>query len=280
MRFITAGDIKLKKRQRYARKGDNGKVLVVAGSMEYIGAAYLAAMAAFRSGVDIVVVAAPEKVAWALNCLSADLITRKFKGDFFTAAAVDKIIDMSKDFDVTLVGNGIGRNPSTMKFAAAVCEKASGLKVIDADAIRAVKLQNLRSAILTPHMGEYEALMKHSQCSGKFEDAQKIIGSNILLVKGYPIGKKRVNAIISADKIAFAQLGNPGMTVGGTGDVLAGLSAGLLAQENDLFKAAAAAVYANGKAADALVPKYGYGFTASDLLQKLPKVLQKLYQES
>ncbi len=278
MNFITAADIRLKKRQKYARKGDNGKVLVIAGSIEYIGAAYLAGMAAFRSGVDRVVIAAPEKAAWALNCLSPDFITRKFKGEFFTTAAAGKIVEMSRDFDVTLVGNGIGRNLATMKFAEAACGKIKGLKVIDADALRAVRLQKLQNALLTPHMLEYEALMRNSRCSGKFEDVQKIIGSNVLLVKGYPVGKIRVNVIVSADKIAYAELGNPGMTVGGTGDVLAGLTAGFLSQEKDLFKAACAAVYANGKAADVLLKKYGYGFTASELLDTLPASLKQLWK--
>ena len=276
MKLITAADIKLRKRERYARKGDNGKILVIAGSIDYIGAAYLAGMAAFRSGADLVVVAAPEKVAWALNCLSPDIITRKFKGDFFTSESAAKIAEMSKSSDVAAIGNGIGRTPETRKFARTVCTMIKGFKVIDADAIRAVRLQQLGNAILTPHMGEYEALMRNSDCSGKLEDVQNIIGNNVILAKGYPYGKRRVNAIIAKEKIAYVPLGNPGMTVGGTGDVLAGLVAGLLAQEKDLFKAAAAAVYANGKAADQLLKKYGYGFTASDLVEKLPAVLKQL----
>ena len=107
MHLITAADVKLKKRRPDSHKGENGRVLVVAGSINYAGAAYLAGMAAFRSGVDAVVVAAPEKVAWAINCLSPDIITKKFRGDFFTATAINEIVKLSKKFDVTLIGNGI-----------------------------------------------------------------------------------------------------------------------------------------------------------------------------
>ena len=280
MQFITAAGLKLKKREKGSHKGQNGRVLVVAGSIDYVGTAYLAGMAAFRSGVDAVVVAAPEKVAWAVNCLSPDFITKKFKGDFFTAAAVRQIVEMSKKFDVTLIGNGIGKDAQTLKFAAAACRMIKGPKVIDADAISAVRLQDVQNAIFTPHKAEYDVLMRNSNLGmdTPLRTVQTAVGSNVLLIKGYPaIKKQHVDAIVSRSKVAYNKTGNAGMTVGGTGDVLAGLTAGLLAQEKDLFKAACAAAYANGKAGDLLKQKYGWGFTASDLLEKLPVVLKRLY---
>ncbi|MBI2142866.1 NAD(P)H-hydrate dehydratase [Candidatus Woesearchaeota archaeon] len=278
MRFITTTDVKLKRRKPTSHKGDNGKVLVVAGSIDYAGAAYLAGMAAFRSGVDAVVVAAPEKVAWAINCLSPDFITTKFKGDFFTAAAIKEIVKMSRKFDATLIGNGIGKNVQTLKFAAAVCRGIKGSKVIDADAISSVRMQDVQNAIFTPHHGEYGVLLRNSRCSNDLRQVQRIIGSNVLLVKGYTaVAKQHLDAIISKNRIAYSRTGNAGMTVGGTGDVLAGLAAGILAQGKDLFKAAAAAAYVNGKAGDMLLRKYGYGFTASDLVEKLPVVLKQLW---
>ncbi len=282
MRFITAAEVKLRKREPYSHKGDNGRVLVVAGSIDYVGAAYLAGMAAFRSGVDAVVIAAPEKVAWAINCLSPDFITKKFRGDFFTTAAIKEVVKMSQKFDVTLIGNGIGKNAGTLQFAAAVCEKIKGLKVIDADAISAVRLQDVQNAIFTPHHAEYDLLLRNSGCGHDVRQVQRIVGGNVLLVKGYKSAvaaakAAHTSAIISKDKLMFNKTGNAGMTVGGTGDVLAGLCAGLLAQEKNLFKAAAAAAYANGKAGDLLLRKYGYGFTASDLVEKLAIVLKQLW---
>lgn len=276
MRPITAADIKLKPRNPNSRKGDNGRVLVVGGSIDYVGAVYLAGMAAFRAGVDLVHVAAPEKVAWALNCLSPDLITKKFRGDFFSTAAVKEVVAMSQKFDVTVIGNGIGKDVKTLKFANAICRKIRGRKVIDADAISAIRLQDVQNAVITPHMGEYAVLTRNSNCKGDFRQLQRIIGSNIVVLKGH-IDKKagRVNAIVSNDAVAYAKGGNPGMTVGGTGDVLAGLIAGLIAQHNEPMNAVKAALYANGKAADALLRKHGYGFTASDLLEEVPQVLKK-----
>ncbi len=278
MRFITLADLKLKKREKASHKGQNGRVMVVAGSLEYVGAAYLAGMAAFRSGVDAVVLAAPEKVAWAVNCLSPDFITKKFKGDFFTAAAISQIVEMSRSFDVTLIGNGLGRNAETLKFAAAVCKRASGFKVIDADALASVRIQDVRNSLFTPHHAEYELLLRNSGCTDSFEQVQKILGSNVVLAKGYGSSKKRhVDTVIAKGRVAYNSTGNFGMTVGGTGDVLAGLAAGILAQEKDLFKAACAAAYANGKAGDLLLKKYGWGFTASDMVDKLPAALKPLW---
>ncbi|MBI3036490.1 NAD(P)H-hydrate dehydratase [Candidatus Woesearchaeota archaeon] len=269
MHFITAADVRLKPRRKDSHKGDNGRVLVVAGSIDYVGAAYLAGMAAFRSGVDAVVVAAPEKVAWAINCLSPDFITKKFKGDFFTTTAIKEIVEMSKKFDVTLIGNGMGKNVQTLKFAAAVCRKITGFKVVDADAIAAVRLQDVKNTIFTPHHAESDLLLRNSGCSEN--GVKKVIGTNVILLKG------STDKVISKDKTAYNKTGNAGMTVGGTGDVLAGLAAGILAQEKDLFKSAAAAAYVNGKAGNLLLRKYGWGFTASDLVDKLPVALKRLW---
>ena len=276
MKCLATADIKLKPRKKDSRKGDNGRVLVIGGSIDYVGAAYLAGMAAFRAGADLVTIAAPGRVAWVINCLSPDLITKKFEGNFFTVAAINEAVKISKKFDVTLIGNGLGKNAKTLKFAAEACREIKGPKVIDADAISAIRIQDVQDSILTPHLGEYAALMMNSNCNGGFRQLQRTIGSNIVLLKGY-IDKKagRVNAIISRDGIAYAKGGNPGMTVGGTGDVLAGLVAGLVAQHNEPLAAAKAALYANGKAADALLRKYGYGFTASDLLEKVPEALRR-----
>ena len=114
--------------------------------------------------------------------------------------------------------------------------------------------------------------------TGQNHRTESSYGSNVVLAKGYGNSKKRhVDAIIAKDRVAYSSTGNAGMTVGGTGDVLAGLAAGILAQEKDLFRAACAAAYVNGKAGDLLMKKYGWGFTASDLVDKLPAALKPLW---
>ncbi|MBI2664324.1 NAD(P)H-hydrate dehydratase [Candidatus Woesearchaeota archaeon] len=256
----------MKPRKSDSHKGDNGKVLVVGGSIDYVGAVYLAGMAAFRAGVDNVTIVAPEKVAWAINCLSPDFITVKVRGSYFTAAAADKILQLSKNFDVVLIGNGLGTRAATKKFAASVVKKIKKPKVIDADAIKAVKIQDVSNAILTPHKKEFEILLKNSGCSEKNVKAE--MGNNVIIVKGM------VDKIFSKNKTKLNRTGHAGMTVAGTGDVLAGITAGILAQEKDLWAAACIATYVNGKIGEKLSKRFGYGYTASDMLDLIGKEVE------
>ena len=100
MQYISKKDIKLPKRKKSSKKGDNGRVLVIGGSKEYVGAVALAGLAALRSGADWVTVVAPEKVAWAVNCLSADLVAVKLKGEYFSLKHVNDVVRLAKKHDV------------------------------------------------------------------------------------------------------------------------------------------------------------------------------------
>ena len=97
------------------------------------------------------------------------------------------------------------------------------------------------------------------------KNIQRIIGNNVIIVKA------AVDKIISKNKIAYNKTGHPGMTVSGTGDVLAGLTAGMLAQNKDLWKSAVASAHVNGSIGQKLSKKFGYGFTASDMLNLIGK---------
>jgi len=260
--------MKLSKRKNSSHKGDNGRTLFVGGSIDYVGAVYLAGMAALRSGADNVTIAAPEKVAWAINRLSPDFITVKIKGEYFTAATVNKILKLSKKFDVVVIGNGLGTRKETKKFVSTIIKKIKTLKVIDADAIKAIKLQDVSNAIITPHKKEFEILLKNSHCNKK--NFRGKLGDNVIVVKS------ATDKIISKNKIAYNRTGHAGMTVAGTGDVLAGLTAGILAQQKNLWKSAVAATYINGKIGQKLSKKHGYGFTASDMLELIGKEVYKL----
>ena len=116
MRYTTKKDIKLPERKKDSKKGDNGRILVVGGSKEYIGAVALAGLAALRSGADWVTVAAPEKVAWAVNCLSADLVTVKLTGDYFSLEHLKEVEELAGRHDVVLLGNGMGLREETRNF--------------------------------------------------------------------------------------------------------------------------------------------------------------------
>lgn len=266
--------MQLKSRRKTSHKGDNGTVLVIGGSEDYIGAPALvgmAALATLRSGADLAIVAAPEKVAWAINRISPDIITKKIKCRNFTPKNVNEIIRLAEKADVVEIGNGIAFTPGAAEFMRQVIKKINKPLVIDAGALRVIRIQDAKRAVLLPHMGELKTLLANSRIREK--EMQKHLGSNVLVKKGHP-----KTAIMSKNKIAYSAIGNAGMTHGGTGDVLAGITAGLIAQGNDLFTSAKMAAYINGKAADYLHRKVGFGYIASDLVKAIPFVLKK-YQK-
>ena len=108
MKFITKKDIKLPVRRKDSHKGDNGLVLAVGGSKDFVGAIALTGLAALRSGADLVKIIAPEKVAWAINAYSLDLMTLKMKGNFVDSDYFEIIKKEIERYDVLLIGNGIG----------------------------------------------------------------------------------------------------------------------------------------------------------------------------
>ena len=257
MKFLTKKDIKIPKRKASSRKGDNGKVLVIGGSKDYVGAAALAGLAALRSGADWVTIAAPEKVGYAINALSADLVVKKYKGDDFCVSRAKDILKFEKGFDAVLIGNGIGMHAKS--FVKKYVRETKKPIVIDADAIKAISLKDVNNAILTPHKREFEILLKNSGLNEKIinEKNLKIIKNNlknnIILLKG-PIDK-----IISKNKIIYNKTGNAGMTKAGTGDVLAGLCVGFLGQGLSLQQSAVNAAYINGIIGDILLKKKNKG---------------------
>jgi NAD(P)H-hydrate epimerase len=266
MKYLSKKDLKIPKRTKKSHKGDNGKVLVIGGSKEYTGAVALAGIAALRTGVDWVTVAVPEKVGWAINALTPDLVVKKYKGDDFCASRAKDILKLAQRFDAVLIGNGIGMHAKS--FCKSFLSKVKKPCVIDADAIKAINLQSINNCILTPHEREFKILLKNSKLNES--NYKTKLKNNIILLKG-PVDK-----IISKNKIIGNKTGNPGMTKAGTGDVLAGLAAGFLGQGLSLFQSAANAAYINGILGDLqLKKKKGYSYLASDLLEDIKKC-QKL----
>jgi len=298
MHHISKKDIKLPKRKETAKKGDNGRVLVVGGSKDYVGAIALAGLAALRSGADWVTVAAPEKVAWAVNCLSADLVTLKLHGDYFSSKHAAEIINLSKKHDVVLIGNGIGLKKETKQFLKKIIKKIDNFKVVDADGIKILSSRDLESSIITPHIKELEIFMKNSKINKRM--IKKIIkeenierkalmtrkaidligikndnGKNFFENNNVILLKSHVDAIISKDKILFTKGGNPGMAKAGTGDVLAGLCAGFLGQSKELLQSAVNASYFNKIIGDILLKKKkGFTYLASDMVSEIQRTVK------
>jgi len=264
MKYITKKQIKLPKRKRTSKKGDNGRVLIIGGSKDYVGCLALAGLAALRTGVDWVTIAAPEKVAWAINCLSPDLVTKKVKGEYFTLRHYTDIIKLTQKFDAVLIGNGIGTKKSTALFVNKITKHLSKPVVIDADALKLIRIQNTHHAIFTPHKKEYEVLMKNSAVS----NVKKVLFDSVIILKG------SIDKIITRDHTYYNKTGNEGMTKAGTGDVLAGLCVGFLAQTKNILQSAINATYINGLVGDILLKKKkGYSYIASDLVEEIKRLI-------
>ena len=286
MRFINKSQVKLVKRSENSHKGNNGLVLVAGGSKDFVGAVTLAGLAALRSGADLVKIAAPEKVAWAINAYSPDLVTMKLKGYCFNQSHSGLIMKLMEKFDVLLIGNGIGLKHETKKFCKETIKKIEKFKVIDADAIKSISMNDAENSIITPHSRELEYFLSNSKISDSIikkinnekniakksqlikKITQKFLDkNNIILLKG------KIDAIISKDKNFYNKTGNAGMTKGGTGDVLAGLCAGFLAQSKDLLQSAINAAYFNGIIGDILLKKKkGFTYLASDMVLEIGKI--------
>ena len=277
---------KLMDRKKTSHKGENGQALIIGGSEEYVGAVALAGLAALRVGCDTVTIAAPEKVAWAVHQYTPDLMSYKIKGAGFNIKNAKEMVKYADRFDAVLIGNGITRRAD--KFCQYFIKKSQKLKVIDADALKSLSFKDFNNSILTPHATELEMLLINSkkefllpklrEANAK-EKAEILQGNlryflqnnNVLLVKG------PTDIIISNSIIAYNRTGNQGMTKGGTGDVLAGITVGFLAKTQDLFKSAVAASYINGYVGDMLLKKKkGYTFIASDIIEDLAKIDKKM----
>ena len=255
------------KRLRSAHKGNYGHVLVVGGDLGYSGAARLAAEAALRVGSGLVSVATRKEHAPYLNIARPELMCRGVDN-------IDELDNLLEKATVLLIGPGLGQSEwSQMLFNKAI-ETGKPL-VLDADGLNllAESPRSKANWILTPHPGEAARLLgiatKAIQAD-RFAAVQAIrkrYGGTVVL-------KGAGTLIASAEKIAVSTTGNPGMASGGMGDVLAGVIAGLNAQNLNLETAARQGVHLHGAAADQAAESDGErGLLASDLFYYLRKLV-------
>lgn len=270
--FVGPGDIQpFLTRPASSHKGDAGRVLVIGGGA-YSGAPALAALAALRAGADIVTVAAPKNVSDIIASFSPNLIVRALSGDRLVEKDIPLISELIKKHDVVVMGMGLGTEDATLDAVRKIvplCMKA----VIDADAlIPEVLHTGHREIIVTPHAGELKRL---SSVEVPGDDKRKLAfvrdfakdNDITVLLKG------RMDIISDGKEIRANRTGNAGMTVGGTGDVLAGLTGALFAK-HDAFSAACAAAFINGAAGDLAFSEFGYGLLATDVIDRIPEAMK------
>ena len=265
--FVGPGDLLALDRPSDSHKGDFGRVMVIGGG-PYTGAPALAAQASLRAGADLAFVAAPEPIADQIQGYSEDLIVEPFLGTRLVAEHVDELVETAEDRDVVVIGPGLGEAEDTRRAVAAFLESYTGSAVVDADALQVVpEVETDADLVCTPHRGEF-AEMGGTDADDWETRAKRVerFAAEIdqtLLVKG------AYDVVSDGERTRVNRTGNPGMTVGGTGDVLAGATGALLAAL-DPFDAAAVGAYVTGRAGDVVAEEYGYGLTASDLLETLP----------
>ena len=289
--FVSYGDfLRLKNRNLSSHKGNNGRLLIVGGSADYSGAPAIAGMAAIGAGADLVYVASPEKSAEAIKSTSPDLIVKSLEGDKLSLSHLDEILKISDNVDAVLMGPGAGIDDETSKLFNVLASKIKKPIVMDADSLKQVELsliKNREDIILTPHIFEFKSFfnveneLKLDIDSYDFKKVDENITQFQQIarrIKGTVIVKGQYDLILQGTKFRINKSGNPGMTVGGTGDALAGICLSLLSQGLDSFDAALLAPYLNGKAGDLAYEAQGYGFGAQDLTQYLGAVMNGLIE--
>ena len=267
--------LKLFERQTSSHKGDNGRVLILGGSQIYTGAPMFSALAALRTGIDLAYLAAPKRVA-DVAARNPNLITIPLEGDHFAPEHLEQIRHLHINSDSIVLGPGIGKESETRDFCNEFCTFSDKPLVIDADALKLLDQENIPSgAILTPHVKEF-ANLTGKALSKDIKKRKELVAKYAMKLQCVILLKSEQDIISDGTKTEVNETGNAGMTVGGTGDVLAGITAGLLAQGVSQFQAAQVAAYVNGKAGDECFQEKKYYFVASDLLEKIPKILADL----
>lgn len=268
-RFCGPGDVFLaiRKRSGTEHKGDFGRVLIVGGSRNYSGTPALVGKAALRAGADLATVCCPRYVAQRLTCCH-DLIIHPLDSEYFIKESdIDQILGLN--FDAVVLGNGLGVEDETKDAVKKLIKCIDKPIVVDADALKLMKPKHIRgNMLLTPHAKEFEVLFgKYPEDRIKETEEYAKEYSCVIVLKG------PVDVISDGKKTKTNHTGNPGMTVGGTGDVLAGI-AGALCCITDTFTAASAAAFLSGLAGDFAYKEKGFSLTASDCIEKIPDAIR------
>lgn len=265
-------------REKDAHKGGFGRILLLCGSRGYTGAAYLAAMGALRSGGGLVFLGVPESIyeIEAVKLNEAIVFPLPDEGGKLSTHAIPEITERLKQMDAVVIGPGLGQSEAVLEVVKTVLQTAKCPVVLDADGINVIAPHKdiLRgrtcTTILTPHVGEFARLsgdVSRGRVTAAVEMA-KDLGCVILL-------KGSGTVITDGETTYINPTGNPGMAVGGSGDVLAGVIGSFLGQGLKPLEAAACGAWVHGAAGDRCAAEIGqYGMLPTDMLHALPRLLK------
>jgi len=251
-------------------KGTNGKLLIIGGG-PYYGAPAMSALAAMRTGVDIVRLAVPEICSPIVASFSPVFVMTSLSGSSLRKDHLDYLLELAKQCDAALIGPGLGLYDATTDTVRRFVRECESPIVIDADGLTALGnnfVSNGRT-ILTPHRKEFERLGGDPD---NVNDSVKELAErthSVILLKG------KVDIITDGKRTRYNTAGNAGMTSAGTGDVLAGIVAGLLSKGMTCFDAAALGAFISGRAGEHAFEEMSYGMIATDVIGNIPKVLKE-----
>jgi len=283
------GDVRLVVRQRKpsSHKGDNGRVLIVGGG-PFSGAPTLAALGALRAGADWVTIAAPKSVSSVISSLSPNLIVQPLSSDILVEKDVPTVLNLIRAHDVVVIGMGLGAKEETKRATRMIIEdEASKRVVVDADGFYGLHLPlkmkeevGDKFVIVTPHAGEFMKMELKGR--GVKVPPEEQIEERINFVKDFSsanrvttLMKGPTDIISNGVRVKRNKAGNAGMTVGGTGDVLAGVTGAFFAIVTDEpLKVATAAAFVNGAAGNIAFENKGFGLLATDVVENIPEVMK------
>jgi len=289
----------LQPREISAHKGDFGRILILAGSRGKSGAAAMAGLAALRSGAGLVKIAVPSGIQTAVSGFSAECMTEglpETDAGFFSAEAATHALYLAQSHDVVAIGPGIGQEPATAQFLHRFLRDCPCPLVLDADAINCISTFSIeipatpgRIMVVTPHPGEMARWTK--QTAHEIQQDRLAIARRVSREKNLFVILKGARTLITAPdgRVCINPTGNPGMATAGSGDVLTGMVASILAQQllqtsgipdtADILQALGTAVFWHGLAGDAAASRTGQQtLIATDLIRQLPETYTQLVQ--
>ncbi|MGA8274025.1 MAG: NAD(P)H-hydrate dehydratase, partial [Candidatus Sulfotelmatobacter sp.] len=288
LNVITAHDIAsaVAPRPAESNKGSYGHVLVVGGALGKSGSVAMAGMAALRAGAGLSTIATAKSVLGTVAGFHPELMTEPLpetKAGTISASAQERIEELAKGKSVVAIGPGISRHRQTSELVRTLVTKLQLPLVVDADGLNAFEGQTTdlngkgRTLVITPHPGEMARLTGLSIAevqADRLGVARKFAREHELIV----VLKGHRTLVVRPDGEAWVNTtGNPGMATGGTGDILTGMVAGMIAQHTkDTFTAVLAAVHLHGLAGDVMRESVGeHSLVATDLLKGLPQAFRR-----
>jgi hydroxyethylthiazole kinase-like uncharacterized protein yjeF len=273
-------------RAKDSNKGNYGRVFCLCGSLGMAGAAYLAASGALRCGAGLITVGVPKSVYCPVaskldECMVYPL--EETANGALSYSALDKILELSGSANVLLIGCGLSRDVQTQQLVRKIVADAECTIILDADGINAFEghIDLLRTSkaelILTPHPGEMSRLC--GKTISQVQSSRLDTAREFAVQNGVTLVLKGANTIVAAkDGRAFINpTGNPGMAKGGSGDILAGMTAAFAAQGISPEKSACCGVFIHGSAGDNAAEKYSqYGMIPTDMLREIPQIFREM----